>query len=107
MNMDNKIRVFHVEYGQGTIVDRVFRQIGQKQAKLVKFDSMDVPKVIVEEDLRPYTPELEEYVKIMHMDGKILVEKFEEIVRGGAGPDYIRLVWIRNEILKRIAGDKT
>lgn len=102
----DKIRVMHEEYGSGTVVDRAFRQIGKKSAKLVKFDSIDEPKLVIEDDLRHLTPELEEYVKIMHMDEQALVEEFEELIRNGAGPGHIRLVWMRKEILKRIIGGK-
>jgi len=43
-----------------------------------------------------------EYEEIMEMNDGTLVEEFETSVRNGAGPDFLKVTWMRKEILKRM-----
>lgn len=45
---------------------------------------------------------IKEYEKIMEMNKETLVEEFENFVRKGAGSDFLKVVWMRKEILKRM-----
>ncbi len=45
---------------------------------------------------------LAEAKEIEGMDDEILIEKFEYLIRRGAGPDYRRIVFMRKELLRRI-----
>lgn len=45
---------------------------------------------------------IKEYEKIKEMNNEALVEEFENFVRKGAGPDFLKVVWMRKEILKRM-----
>ncbi len=45
---------------------------------------------------------LAEAKEIEGMSDEILIEKFEYLIRSGAGPDYRRIVFMRKELLRRI-----
>lgn len=45
---------------------------------------------------------IREYEEIMEMSDDTLVEEFENFVRKGAGPDFLKITWMRKEILKRM-----
>lgn len=45
---------------------------------------------------------IKEYEEIMEMSNDTLVEEFENSVRKGAGPNFLKVAWMRKEILKRM-----
>lgn len=45
---------------------------------------------------------IKEYEKILEMGNDDLVEEFENDVRKGAGPYFLKVTWMRKEILKRM-----
>ena len=45
---------------------------------------------------------IKEYEKIMEMSNDELVEEFENDIRKGAGPYFLKVTWMRKEILKRM-----
>lgn len=42
------------------------------------------------------------YEEVKRMADEILVKEFEDLIRKGAGPDSLRVRWIRKEILRRL-----
>lgn len=45
---------------------------------------------------------IREYEKIMEMSNDTLIEEFEDDIRKGAGPYFLKITWMRKEILKRM-----
>jgi len=45
---------------------------------------------------------IREYEEIMEMNNDTLLEEFENDVRKGAGPNFLKVTWMRKEILKRM-----
>lgn len=45
---------------------------------------------------------IKEYEEIKQMNDDALLEKFEELIRKGAGKEYLLIKWMRKEILKRM-----
>lgn len=107
-------RVVHEDYGPGEIV--LYTYLGDKPAVQVRFDKL-VDEVVVAEDDQKLREQKEEnkvfrndditsgirsYDDVENMDSEILVKGFEGIVREGVGPDYVKVVWMRKEIMRRI-----
>ena len=45
---------------------------------------------------------IKDYEEIMEMSNDTLVEEFENTIRKGAGPYFLKVTWMRKEILKRM-----
>ena len=45
---------------------------------------------------------IKEYEEIRQMDDETLVKEFEDFVRKGVGSSFIKVIWMRKEILKRM-----
>lgn len=120
----DKRRVIHKEYGAGTAVDYAF--IGMVSVTLVLFDSTNEEMLVPDDELEPEIkkPEvsrdpyirtaekrnlekiradaLAEVEEIEEMNNPALVEEFQFLIRGGAGPCHRRVVFIRREIIRRM-----
>jgi hypothetical protein len=44
----------------------------------------------------------EEFFRIISLNNDELLKEFETLIKNGAGNGYIRLLWMRKEILKRM-----
>lgn len=41
-------------------------------------------------------------LEIQHLNSEALLKRFEDMVRDGGGPMFVEVVWMRNEILRRM-----
>lgn len=39
---------------------------------------------------------------IAQMDNKTLIDAFEDIIRKGAGPGFLKVIWMKREIMRRM-----
>lgn len=45
---------------------------------------------------------IKELEEIKQMDNETLMKEFEDFIRKGAGPSFLKVVWMRKEIIKRM-----
>ena len=108
-------RVVHDDYGPGEIV--LYTYLEDKPAVQVRFDKL-VDEVVVAENDPKLKEQKEEnkvfrnddiasgirsYDDVANMDSETLVKGLVDIIIKGAGPDYIKVVWMKKEIMRRIA----
>lgn len=39
---------------------------------------------------------------IAQMDNEALIDAFEDIIRKGAGPGFLKVIWMKREIMRRM-----
>ncbi len=104
-------RVVHKDHGAGEITLSTY--IGPKEIFYIKFDSLDDeiiidrydPKLKFEYDIKreqAHFAALAEAKEVENLDNEALVEKFERLIREGAGPDYCVVVSIKRELIRRM-----
>ena len=107
-------RVIHDEYGPGEVT--LYTYVGPKPVVCVRFDGL-VDEVLLDRDDPKLKEQMEEnnivdddhmisgikgYDDVAEMDSEILIKAFEDLVRKCAGSCYVKVVWMRKEIMRRI-----
>jgi len=108
-------RVVHEDYGPGEIV--LYTYLEDKPAVQIRFDKLVDEVVVAENDPRlreqkeennlarndDITSGIREYDDVANMDSETLVKGLVDVLIKGVNPDYVKVVWMRKEIMRRIA----